>query len=215
MQIYYEDSEIIVCEKPYGVDCEKGMIALIKEERGAESFPVHRLDIKTTGVMAFAKTRESAAYLSSHMDDFSKEYLALCHGELDGYGEMRDYLYHDKRQNKSFAVNTKRSGAKEAILHFSTQGKGIYKGKELTLVKIKLITGRTHQIRAQLSKRGCVLYGDGKYGAKDNDKIALHAFKLSFNHPKTKERLEFISLPTSESFLGFYEQIAKIPNPLN
>ena len=76
-----------------------------------------------------------------------------------------------------------------------TQGGAIFKEKELSLLKIRLLTGRTHQIRVQLSSRGNPLYGDGKYGAKDNDKIALHSNKIRFTHPKTKEKMEFESLP--------------------
>ena len=72
--------------------------------------------------------------------------------------------------------------------------------RDLSLVKVILHTGRTHQIRVQFSCRGYCLYGDGKYGAKDNAKIALHSHSVTFFHPKTKEKITFVSYPNSEIF---------------
>ena len=199
--IIYEDMEITVCEKPYGVASQEGgqenMVSILKKECGCEIYPVHRLDTQTTGLMVYAKTRESAANLSKQIEEktFEKEYLCLCHGELDEGGEMVDFLYHDKLKNKSFVVKNKRGGSKEARLQYTKLGE-IYKGEcRLNLVRVKLFTGRTHQIRGQFSSRGNTLYGDRKYGAKDNDRIALHSCYLSFIHPKTKEKMEFNSLP--------------------
>ena len=200
MKIYYQDGEIVVVEKPYGLSSQESngenMISLIKNELGGEIYCVHRLDTQTTGVMVYAKTKESAAYLSRELADgkIHKEYLALCHGQTPSYEKMVDFLYHDKLKNKSFVVTKKRNGTKEAILELWTQGAEKYKENELSLTKILLHTGRTHQIRVQLASRGNVLYGDGKYGAKDNDKIALHCYKLSFAHPNGEE-MTFISYP--------------------
>lgn len=204
MTVYYEDENIIVCEKPYGFSSQESsgenMISLLKSYTGCDVFCVHRLDVQTTGIMVYAKSKQSAASLSEQIAkrEFSKVYLALCHGALEKRGEMTDILYHDKLRNKSFVVNNKRNGAKEARLEYSLVNEGEYKGKRLSLVKIELHTGRTHQIRVQFSSRGFMLYGDGKYGAKDNDKIALHSYKISFFHPITKEKISFSSLPTGE-----------------
>ena len=202
MKIYYEDESLIVVLKPYGVGCEasqgKNMIDLIKEETGALVYPVHRLDTTTTGIMVFAKTKDGAAGLSRLILEgkIKKEYLALCYGHPDESGEMTDFLYHDKMRNKSFVTPTKRKGSKEAKLEFCTQGSLILEnGREISLVKINLLTGRTHQIRVQLSSRGYPLCGDGKYGARDNFKIALHAYRLSFPDLKTGAPLEFYDLP--------------------
>ena len=200
MIIYYEDNEIIVIEKPYGVSSQESsgesVISLLKKE-GKDVFPVNRLDTQTTGVMVYAKSSESASRLSAEITNggFYKEYLCICHGKMAESGEMTDLLYHDRLKNKSFVTDKKRAGVKEAKLEFWTQGGAIFKEKELSLLKIRLLTGRTHQIRVQLSSRGNPLYGDGKYGAKDNDKIALHSNKIRFTHPKTKEKMEFESLP--------------------
>lgn len=202
MKIYYEDNEIIALEKPYGASSQESqgvsVLSLLKE-RGIDAFCVHRLDTQTTGVMVYAKTSKSAAFLSSQISSrqFYKEYLAVCHGTPEKEGEMIDLLYHDKLKNKSFVVKSKRAGCKEANLEFWTQGSAKFNEKELSLVKILLHTGRTHQIRVQLSSRGFPLYGDGKYGAKDNDKIALHCHKIKFIHPNGKE-MEFVSMPDGE-----------------
>lgn len=210
MKIYYQDNEIIVVEKDYGVSSQESngesMISLIEREAGVKPFCVHRLDTQTTGVMVYAKTKESAAFLSREISNgkMRKEYLAICHGKTEDYTEMVDYLYHDKLKNKSFVADKKRSGTKEARLQLWTQGGGKYKEKELSLVKILLHTGRTHQIRVQLASRKNPLYGDGKYGARDNDKIALHCFKITFTHPNGAQ-MSFTSLPNGGAWDAFLE----------
>ena len=199
--IIYQDKEIVVCEKPYGVSSQlsggENMVNMLKEACGCEIYPVHRLDTQTTGLMVYAKNQRSAAALSTQVAEksFEKEYLCLCHGDIEDSGKMVDFLYHDRIKNKSFVSKTKRAGVKEAILEFTKKSE-FFKGEcRLNLVRVKLYTGRTHQIRVQFSSRGNVLYGDGKYGAKDNDKIALHSAYISFCHPKTKQMLEFESTP--------------------
>ena len=203
MTIYYEDEDIIALEKPYGVSSQESsgenMVSLLKSYTGCDIFCVHRLDTQTTGIMVYAKNRESAALLSEQVakKTFHKEYLAVCHGKLDGCGTMVDFLYHDKIRNKSFVVKNKRNGAKEARLEYSCVA--VASGeKPLSLVKINLLTGRTHQIRVQLASRAHPLYGDGKYGAKDNDRIALHATKITFYHPKTNIKMELESSPLGQ-----------------
>ncbi len=204
INIYFEDESIIVCQKPYGVSSQASngdnMPQLLASQTGSKIYPVHRLDITTTGIMVYAKTEKSAGLLSSQIanGELDKTYLAICHNKTEKEGEMLDYLYHDKLKNKSFVVKSKRKGAKEARLEFNTLGSAFFGNEEFSLLKIHLLTGRTHQIRAQLASRGHVLYGDGKYGAKDNDKIALHSYSISFKHPITKEKMEFKSLPKIE-----------------
>ena len=199
--IIYQDSEIVVCEKPYGVSSQESsgenMVSLLRKECGCEIYPVHRLDTQTTGLMVYAKTQKSAAKLSTQMQDksFKKEYLCLCHGDVPSEGEMVDFLYHDRLKNKSFTVKTKRGGAKEARLEFTRISEKNVGECRLFLVKVKLFTGRTHQIRVQFASRGYPLYGDGKYGARDNAKIHLHSAKISFIHPTSGDEAEFNSLP--------------------
>lgn len=200
IKIHYNDKDIIVCEKPYGVSSQKSsgdnMVNMLENQLNCTIYPVHRLDTTTTGLMVFAKTEKSASILSSDIasHNFEKHYLAICHGCVENMGEMRDFLYHDRIKNKSFVVENKRKGSKEAVLEYKKIAENTEKG--LSLVKIHLLTGRTHQIRVQLASRGNMLYGDGKYGAKDNDKIALHSHTLEFTHPITKEKMCFKSAPS-------------------
>ncbi|MBO5286708.1 MAG: RluA family pseudouridine synthase [Clostridia bacterium] len=200
--IVYKDNEIVVCEKPYGVSSQESsgenMISLIEKSIGGQVFPVHRLDTQTTGLIVYARTKASASELSRQITEgkIEKSYLTICHGALSESGEMIDYLYHDRIKNKSFVVQNKRKGSKDARLSYAcVSTKDLGECGTLSLLMIRLYTGRTHQIRVQLSSRGNPLYGDGKYGAKDNDKIALHSSYLSFFHPTTKKRLTFTSSP--------------------
>lgn len=205
MKIHFENKEVIVCEKPYGVSSQEGgkdnMVVRLREITGGEIYPVHRLDTKTTGLIAYAKTKESAKELSKQIQDkvFIKRYLLVCHGKMDDQGEMVDFLYHDRIKNKSFVVKNKRNGSKEARLNYRRiLSKQWEECSKFSLVEVILHTGRTHQIRAQFSSRGNPLYGDGKYGAKDNDKIALHSSYLSFINPENGEKMEFTSFPEGE-----------------
>jgi 23S rRNA pseudouridine1911/1915/1917 synthase len=211
MTVYYEDNDIIVCEKPYGVSSQESdgenMVNLLKSYTGCEIFCVHRLDIQTTGIMVYAKNKESAGVISTQIANgqLKKRYMCVCHGICNENGEMNDLLFHDRVKNKTFAVSTKRKGAKEAGLAYKRLATAKIREKDVSLVEVLLYTGRTHQIRAQFSSRGYVLYGDGKYGAKDNSKIALHSHKIEFFHPKTKEKLSFISNPNGEIWDLFTE----------
>ena len=200
--IIYQDEDIVVCEKPYGVSSQKSdkknMVDILTEITGTTVYPVHRLDIQTTGLMVYAKNEKSAGALSAQIADrvFEKEYLCLCHGDISENGEMIDFLYHDRIKNKSFVTKTKRNGAKEARLEFELICKKQAGECELSLVHVKLFTGRTHQIRVQFASRGYPLLGDGKYGARDNEKIHLHSTRIAFLHPKTKKSQEFTSIPS-------------------
>jgi 23S rRNA pseudouridine1911/1915/1917 synthase len=216
MKIFYQDNDIIVCEKEYGVSSQKSeganMLDMIREITGVEPFPVHRLDITTRGIMVYALNQKSAGELSRQIQagTFKKTYLAIVHGHTEDEGEMVDFLYHDRLKNKSFAVKTKRQGAKEARLDFTTLQRAKIGEDELSLLHIRLHTGRTHQIRVQFSSRSYPLYGDGKYGAKDNAKIALYSHSLCFLHPKTKKQMYFDALPSGE----IWDELASIPKPL-
>ena len=209
MTVYYEDNDVIVCEKPYGVSSQdsdgENMIKMLKTHTGCDVFCVHRLDVQTTGLMVYAKNKESAGDISNQITSgkFQKKYMCICHGVCEENGTMQDLLFHDRVKNKTFTVQTKRKGAKEASLEYRRIAVGEIKGKEASLVEVLLYTGRTHQIRVQFSSRGYVLFGDGKYGAKDNSKIALHSFKIEFSHPKTKKIMSFESVPLGEPWSAF------------
>lgn len=216
MKIFYQDNDIIVCEKEYGVSSQKSdgvnMLDMIREVTGAKAFPVHRLDITTRGIMVYALNQKSAGELSKQIQagTFKKSYLAIVHGECEDAGEMVDLLYHDRLKNKSFVVSTKRQGSKEARLEYTTLQRAKIEDKELSLVHIRLHTGRTHQIRVQFSSRAHSLYGDGKYGAHDNAKIALYSHSIELLHPKTKKSMYFDALPSGD----IWDKFASMPKPL-
>lgn len=200
MKIFYEDKYLVVAEKKAGIPSQPDktgkadMTALLREECKSDIFCVHRLDTSTGGIMAYAKDSKTAGALSaalSHENGAVKEYLCVCRGECTREGEMEDLLFHDKQKNKSFVVKKERKGVKKASLSY----KGIESKNGLSLVKVTLHTGRTHQIRVQFASRKMPLSGDGKYGSRDNLPLALHCFHLSFTHPVTKETVDAYSYP--------------------
>lgn len=205
MEILFEDKDLIVCLKERGLLSEENpskpnMVTELKEVTGGEIYPVHRLDKDVGGVMVYAKNKFAAAELSSQVGDkrMEKTYLAVLHGKPEeNSGILEDLLFFDRAKNKSFVVKKERKGVKKALLSYNV----IVSCKELSLVEITLMTGRTHQIRVQFASRKMPLVGDRRYGAKDGSKIiALWSKKLSFLHPKTGERIIFESFPTEEEF---------------
>ena len=204
-EIIYSDKYLAVCQKPSGVSCEASggagsMPSLIAEALSADYVgTVHRLDTVTEGLMLYSLSERVTGKLSEAVAarDTEKEYLAIVHGCPEASeGEMRDLLYRDPSKNKSFVVKRARRGVREAILSYR-----LIETKEtelgvLSLVRIKLTTGRTHQIRVQFGSRAMPLLGDGKYGAKDNSpRTALFSTRLSFSHPISGKRMTFERLP--------------------
>ena len=178
MKILYEDKYMLVCEKPVGVESQISnknkadmptLLSQYRRERGENSYigVVHRLDTATGGVMIYSKREDMTGKLSALVQsaDYEKTYLAVAHGTPEETsGEMRDLLFHDKMKNKSFVCSKKRSGVKAAILNYRVLGTAEREdGDPISLLEIKLITGRTHQIRVQLASRKMPLVGDGKY----------------------------------------------------
>ena len=188
MQILFEDSHLIVAVKDPGVASQsdprggENMVKLLGAHTGAPVFCVHRLDSATGGVMVYAKTTQAAGALSALFAEskVQKQYYALVPGEA-GSGEMRDLLWHDRTLNKSFVVDRKRNGVKEALLSYTT----VAAGEGVSLVDVALFTGRTHQIRVQFASRGMPLLGDRKYGSGERCPLALWCRRLSFVHPFT------------------------------
>lgn len=211
MKILYRDDDIVVCEKDYGVSSQRSdgenMLDILRAELGVEPYVVHRLDITTSGLMVYALNKESAAALSEQIASqrFTKVYLAIVHGELGtDHERLEDYLFHDKRVNKAFVVSKGKASAKRAVLSFSLMGHGRLDGHAASVLKVRLETGRTHQIRVQLSHYGAPLFGDKKYGARDNCKrIALYSYMIGFAHPKTDEPMLFKQLPSDELWKSF------------
>lgn len=201
MELLYADADIVLCLKPPRVlstDEPGGVPELVREalgNPGADVRTVHRLDRVVSGLMVLARSAEAASELSRQIRDgeFRKEYLAVIHGSPDApEGTYRDLLLRDKRERKTYVVQEVGKGVQEAILRYRLLGET----DGLSRVAITLITGRTHQIRAQFSGRGLPLVGDRKYSTlEDPCEIALWSHYLAFRHPKTGEPMEFSAQP--------------------
>ena len=212
MKIYYHDEHLAVVYKLCEVLSEEdektpNMPAMLRAELGCdEIYPVHRLDRTTQGVMVYAKTKEAAKRLSALIQSggMEKTYLAVVEGEPEEpSGEMRDLLYFDRRKAKSYVVRRDRKGVKEAVLCYETLQTKEIGGQLLSLVRIRLLTGRTHQIRVQFASRKMPLAGDRRYGSVTRDEMMLCSSELRFLHPFTGEELRFTCIPTNGYFGAF------------
>lgn len=201
IKIIYEDNHLLVVEKPINMlvqaddtkdeDLLTKLKMYLKEKYHKPGNVylglVHRLDRPVGGVMVFAKTSKAAARLSEQVrtNKIQKVYYAVLDGRMKSdKGILKDKLLKNSKTNIT-SVDKK---GKEAELYYEVCDIR----DNLSLVKINLKTGRSHQIRVQFSSRGCPLYGDQKYGGKAvKAQIALYAYQLSFFHPITKELLCF------------------------
>ncbi len=211
LKVIYEDNHIIVVEKKPNIPSQSDktgdidMLTIVKEYiKEKYNKPgnvylglVHRLDRPVGGIMIFARTSKSASRLSNQVREkiFKKEYLAVVDGKPEPKsGTLEDYLYKDERNNISKVVKKEKKNSKLAKLDYELVKYNEI--KNLSLLKINLHTGRHHQIRVQLSNFGHSIYGDQKYGKRGKGKqIALWAYKLTIEHPITKEKMEFVDYP--------------------
>ena len=202
MEILYKDEHIVVAIKPPRVlstDEPGGMPGLLREALGTANIrTVHRLDRVVSGLMVLARNARAASALSQQIRDgsFEKEYVAVLHGHpKEAEGTLTDLLLRNKQEKKTYVVTERGKDVQEAILTYNTEGIT----DELTKVRINLITGRTHQIRAQFSSRNLPLVGDRKYSLYEDDcEIALWSGMLGFNHPYSGEKLVFTAKPPRE-----------------
>ena len=211
INIIYEDNHLLVVEKPINIIVQedntkdKDLLTILKEYiKEKYNKPgnvylglVHRLDRPVGGIMVFAKTSKAAGRLSEQIRNktFKKTYNAIVMGNINQSGKLEDYLLKDEKKN---IVKVDKSG-KLAILYYK---KLSYKDN-MSLVEINLETGRSHQIRVQMSNYGYLLFGDQKYNKKASvgEQIALFAKKIEFVHPITREKLVFeIDLPNRYPF---------------
>lgn len=223
-RILYEDNDIIVCHKPAGIATQTarvGQADMVSEianylktsHPDLKTLPyvgvVHRLDQPVEGILVFAKNKAAAAELSRQAagDGMKKEYLAvICGDNLLRAGELTDYLLKDGKTNTSRIVPSEVKGAKEAKLSYEVLSEGL---SGTALVRVRLYTGRHHQIRVQMANAGMPLLGDRKYGGEaaallssqlGMREIALCAYRLAFAHPRTGERMRFEIEPEGSAF---------------
>lgn len=211
LSVIYQTPDLIVIEKPVGTPSASdpsgdpdamSMTAALLSSQGEKNtlWLIHRLDRTVGGLLAFARTQTAAAELSSLIAgrEAVKEYLAVVEGSPEP-GVYRDLLYKDARQGKAFVVSSPRRGVKEAELICTPLASAPYRGTPLTLVSVRLLTGRFHQIRAQFSSRHTPLVGDGKYGSRIRETAhpALFCFHMTF--PR-KAPVDVYALPDLAAF---------------
>lgn len=201
MELIYVDDDILVCLKPARVlstDEPGGVPDLAREALGnpkADVRTVHRLDRVVSGLMVLARNAKAASELSRQIreDEFEKEYMAVVHGcPEENSGTLRDLLGRDKTRKMTFVAPAPAKGVQAAVLEYAVMGKT----DTVSCVRIRLHTGRTHQIRVQFASRGMPLVGERKYSElNDPCEIALWSCRIAFTHPKTGEKMEFTHKP--------------------
>jgi len=204
--IIFEDNHLIVLIKPQNMPCcpdESGDPNLLDELKKKYGFVglVHRLDRVTGGVMIYAKTTKAASRLSEQIrkGTFEKTYLAVVIGTpKERTCTLVNHLYKNELQNTVSVVPAASAGAKRAELTYTVLPKPPINKQNISLVEIKLETGRSHQIRVQFAHIGTPIFGDAKYGGDilgKGWKLALWAHKLTFVHPTTEDKMTFVVNP--------------------
>lgn len=214
ISILYEDNHLLVVEKPVNIPVQGDasrdvhMVDLLKEDLKVRyNKPgkvylglIHRLDRPVGGVMVFAKTSKAASRLSDLMrrQEMERTYLAIVHGRMpQESGKLVDYLYKDRNENKVYPCRPQDYMAKKAVLTYEQ----LHSEGMLSLVRVKLHTGRPHQIRFQLAHASCPIFGDQKYGelaSKRGSQIALWSHELEFKHPTRDEQVKTVCSPPAK-----------------
>ena len=215
MEIVYSDESILVCLKPAGVlstDEPGGLPELVRQELGdpgADVRTVHRLDRVVGGLMVLARSAQAASELSRQIREgsFEKEYLAVVHGDCDDSGEFRDLMFRDKARKMSFITDTPAKGVQEAVLIYET----LEREGQLSLVRVRLMTGRTHQIRCQFAHHGHPLAGERKYSTlNDPWPLALWSCRLAFRHPETGKPMTYLRFPAHQEPWSLFPGLSEI-----
>lgn len=213
--VLYEDNHLLVVLKPQNIPSQadssgdKDMLSELKQylvkkyDKKGEAYLglVHRLDRPTGGIMVFAKTSKAAARLCEQIKsddgDFEKSYLAVTSGKPTRTGRVEHYLVKDVKANTVVVAPSSLEGAKKAVSDISVRDSR----DGISLVELKLLTGRSHQARVQLKALGSPIVGDFRYAGDKLIKsphLALWAYKLIFSHPVTGDKMKFIALPPQE-----------------
>ncbi len=214
--VLYKNNQLIALNKPCGLAVQpdksqdKALLDLAEIYCQSRLKVIHRLDRPASGLVLFAKTQGALVHLNSQFQEreVTKTYLAIVkEAPPEANGHLVHHLIKDGRRNRSKIVDTAEPSSKKAELRYRTLGSS----DKYHLLEIELITGRHHQIRAQLAAVGCPIRGDEKYGfrrANRDRSIQLHAWKLGFRHPVSGEKVELTAAPPEENiWAAFAEQI--------
>ncbi|MDE6046066.1 MAG: RNA pseudouridine synthase [Alistipes sp.] len=222
--ILYEDNHLLVVNKhggdlvqpdPSGESALEDQIKAFLKARDGKPGDVflgvvHRIDRPVSGAVLFAKTSKALVRLNEMIREgrIRKLYWALTENRPDAErGELRHYILRDGRTNRSKAYDAPRPEAKEGRLNYRVIGAGTH----YTLLEVELLTGRHHQIRAQLSKIGCPIRGDLKYGARRSlpgGGISLHSRSVAFDHPVRHEPVEVTApVPAGDNLWACFETL--------
>lgn len=225
MEVIYEDNHIIVVNKTCSEIVQgdktgdKPLSEIVKEwlkekyNKPGNVFcgVTHRLDRPTSGIVVFAKTSKALSRLNEMFKtkDIKKTYWAIVKNKpKQPVGTLKNYLVRNEKQNKSYAYDVEKPNSKLAILHY----KVISQSDKYFLLEIDLETGRHHQIRCQLSKIGCPIKGDLKYGSDRSNPdggISLHARRISFTHPVSKLPIDIVANPPKDNLWKALEDSPK------
>lgn len=231
LNILYEDEDILVVEKPVGMESQSAksfqpdMVSEIKKHintlspKAGEPYVgvIHRLDKPVGGVMVYAKTKGAAEDLSKQVSghQMKKKYLAVvCGKPVENSGTYVDYLWKDGKNNCSKIVDKGIKDAKPAELHFRIVDSRKKEEEEYSLLEVTLETGRHHQIRVQMAGHGTPLWGDRKYNPRFQSgsaggNVALFAYSLTFFHPASKKKMTYTAKPRGEWSEIFQEFFTK------
>lgn len=208
IEILQETKTSVVCVKPVGIAAQgtdpQALPQLLAAQLGCEVYPVHRLDQTVGGVMVYAKTAKEAARLTQSMGEggMQKTYLAVLTGCPEKTsGTLEDLLFHDRVKNKTYVVRRPRGGVKKAVLSYEI----LAEAEGLSLARVRLQTGRTHQIRVQFASRGCPLAGDGKYGGKGSAPL-LWSYRLAFPDPRDGRMQTFEKSPENPPWEALFAE---------
>lgn len=218
LTVLYEDRYLVAAVKPVGVlsedsDAGTAMPALLRQryrDLGRDDYiaTVHRLDKVVGGVMLFSRRREITGRLTAAIRDHqvTKEYLAVLRGHpAEPEATLTDLLFRDAGRNKSYVVKRMRKGVREASLDYRELGRT----EDLTLVRVRLHTGRTHQIRVQFSSRQLPLLGDVRYGSNDpRCTTALWSWHMAFTHPVTGQTVDLVCPPPADFPWNLFDPVS-------
>ena len=214
-RVLYEDNHVLVALKEPNLltqgdsTGDPDMLGLLKDyikekyEKPGEVYLglVHRMDRPVGGLLVFARTSKAASRLSQQIKDggLQREYVLVAQGAAPDRGTLKDWLDKDTDTNMVAVVPSYLRKGKEAVLHYQVAGRR----EELSLVQVRLETGRAHQIRVQMANAGLPLWGDNRYGqGKRGQQIALWGMRLKFSHPITGKAMVFVAPPPDTGIWG-------------